>query len=193
MLQGRGRSAAGCRVRMRGRRRRAACTAGARSSGPARAAARRCSSCRRCRRRATRRRTRWSRRRRRCDGRGRPLPPPRPRTRGLPPALPPGSLPAPVWTSPGRPATQSPRAGGEPDSGVESAPTDQTLRDLHLGIAWRHPQEVTAAAPPPASGRSARVPRLGTASWALLPTWPGLELSWHSRVTVPIVTADSGT
>lgn len=112
---------------------------------------------------------------------------------GLPPALPPGSLPAPVWTSPGRPATQSPRAGGEPDSGVESAPTDQTLRDLHLGIAWRHPQEVTAAAPPPASGRSARVPRPGTASWALLPTWPGFELSWHSRVTVPIVTADSGT
>ena len=56
-----------CWAHTRGRRRHAAYTAGARSSGPARAAAPRCSSWRRCRRHATRRRTRWSRRRRRCD------------------------------------------------------------------------------------------------------------------------------
>lgn len=30
----------------------------------------------------------------------------------------------------------------EPDSGLESAPRDQMLQDLNLGITWRHPQEM---------------------------------------------------
>lgn len=52
---------------MRVRRRRAACTVDAPSRGPARATAPRCSSSRRCSRRATLPRTLWSRKRRRCD------------------------------------------------------------------------------------------------------------------------------
>lgn len=177
MRQGRGRSAAGRRVRMRGRRRHAACTAGARSSGPARAAARRCSSCRRCRRRATRRRTRWSRRRRRCDGRGRPLSPPRPRPRGPP-----------------RSGLDPPRAPRRPEPASRRSRQRAGPRRCEARASGsRGDARRERTAPRPARFREVCAgARPAPASRAPLPARPGSDLSWRLRVAAPVVTPTQG-
>lgn len=177
MRQGRGRSAAGRRVRMRGRRRHAACTAGARSSGPARAAARRCSSCRRCRRRATRRRTRWSRRRRRCDGRGRPLSPPRPRPRGPP-----------------RSGLDPPRAPRRPEPASRRSRQRAGPRRCEARASGsRGDARRERTAPRPARFREVCAgARPAPASRAPLPARPGSDLSWRLRCRCARCHPDSG-
>lgn len=58
---------------------------------------------------------------------------------------------APTTPEPSGPGLMSPERSriqtgcgicSEPDSGLESAPRDQMLQDLDLGITWRHPQEM---------------------------------------------------
>lgn len=117
----------------------------------------------------------------------------------------PGGLPLALTTpEPSGPGLMSPersriRTGcgicSEPDSGLESAPRDQMLQDLNLGITWRHPQEMDSGQASSSFREvcAGALARKETASWVLLSTCPGFELSWHLSVTMPIVTPGSGT
>lgn len=171
MFRGRGWSAEDCRARTRGQRRRAACTAGARSSGRARAADPHCSSSRRFRRRTTRRLTRWSRRRRHCDGRDCPSVPSMALTLGfLSWPRPPGGLPAVAWA-----------ALDVPQSRVwvwDRQQGTKCRQGLNLKIHWRHLQRAPVAqevenGQAPASGRSGQVSLSGDCL-----VGPSVPLSW---------------